>query len=51
MLDDRPQRLVGVAGLGDDVDPRALQKPRDPGAQEHLVVGDQDPQDVHRPGR
>jgi hypothetical protein len=36
---DLAQQVVGVAGLGDDLEARLAQQPRDPLAQEQAVVG------------
>ena len=40
---DPPQQLVGRSRLADDVDPGVGEQPREPVAEERLVVGDHDP--------
>ena len=39
---DRAQELLAVRRLGDDVEAGIGEQPREPFAQEHLVVGDHD---------
>src|SRR6185369_1462426 len=37
------EQLVGVVGLPDDLEARLLEQPRNPFAEEHGVVGEDDP--------
>ena len=46
---DLAQQVVAVAGLGDDVEAGVLEQPDHAGAQQHVVLADDDPQRLATP--